>query len=390
MRTASGTARWFRAWSRRGATFDPRRPNNFDLLRFVAATLVLIDHCYPLTGRPSLVGPFGHESLGGFAVAAFFVISGFLVAGSWQRSPYLLTFVTKRVLRILPAYVVVVTVCALALGPLISDFDRTRYFDHVHTWDYFRNLTFVELHYSLPMVFARNPYPHVVNGSIWTLPIEVTMYVALAALGLIGLMRRAVVTVLAVALAILWFGWTAELRVAPPLYFEVLLADYTVHLALWFFLGSTLWVWRDRVRYRTDVALALLALLWVTEGTTAGLVLLHGSVAYLVIWAAQLPVGWMNRFGRRGDFSYGMYLYAFPVQQTLAAYGGAHWPMAAYFAASFAITLVFAVASWHCVERPALRAKQLLRGFGGSAIPAEHGSPDAGLIPRKAAGPGGP
>ncbi|MEO8304690.1 MAG: acyltransferase [Betaproteobacteria bacterium] len=381
---------WFRAWMHRGAPFDPRGANNFDLLRFVAASLVLIDHCYALTGRAGRVGPFGYESLGGFAVAVFFVISGFLVAGSWQRAPHLLAFVAKRVLRIFPAYAVVVAVCALVLGPLLSDFAPRAYFRHDQTWVYFRNLTFVELHYSLPNVFATNPYPHAVNGSIWTLPTEVAMYVALAVLGCIGLMRRSFVTILAATLAIGWFGWTPELRAAPPLYFKVLLADYTVHLALWFFLGSTLWVWRDRIRYRSDAAVALVALLWATEGTPAGLVLLHGAVPYLVIWTAGLPVGWMNRFGRRGDFSYGMYLYAFPVQQTLAMYGGARWPIAVYFAASFVITLVCAVASWYCVEHPALRAKQMLRRFGGRTIPAEHGPPDAGLIPRKAAGPGGP
>jgi peptidoglycan/LPS O-acetylase OafA/YrhL len=298
--------------------------------------------------------------------------------------------VTKRVLRILPAYAVVVAVCALALGPLLSDFNRARYFDHTQTWDYFRNLMFVELHYSLPMVFATNPYPHVVNGSIWTLPIEVTMYVALAALGLIGLMRRPVVTVLAIALAVLWFGWTADLRAAPPLYFDVLVADYTVHLALWFFLGSALWVWRDRIRYRTDAAVALFALVWVTEGTPAGLVLFHVAIPYLVIWSARLPVGWMNRFGRYGDFSYGIYLYAFPVQQTLTAFGGARWPIAVYMATSFAITLGCAVASWHCIERPALSIKKALRRIGGRATPAEGAPPDAGLIRRKAAGADGP
>jgi len=381
---------WFRAWTHRGAPFDPRRPNNFDLLRFVAATLVLVDHCHPLTGRASRAGPFGYESLGGFAVAVFFVISGFLVAASWQRAPRILTFVVKRVLRIFPAYAAVVAVCALVLGPLLSDLAPRAYFQHNQTWSYFRNLTFFDLRYSLPNVFATNPFPHAVNGSIWTLPIEVTMYIALAVLGCIGLMRRSLVTVLAVVLAVVWFGWAAQLRAMPPLYFNVLMTAYTVHLALWFFLGSTLWVWHDQIRYRSDAAVALVALLWATEGTRAGLILLHFAVPYLVIWAAGLPVGWMNRFGRRGDFSYGMYLYAFPVQQTLTMYGGAQWPLAFYFAASFIITLICAVASWHCIEHPALHVKELLRRFGGRAIPAEHGPPDAGLIPRKVAGPGGP
>jgi hypothetical protein len=133
--------------------FDPSRPNNFDLLRFVAATLVLIDHSAVLTGRPGIAGPFGYETLGGFAVAVFFVISGFLVAASWERAPRLGAFTLKRALRIVPAYAAVVALAALALGPLVTELASGAYFRNPLTWAYFRNLTFVELHYSLPGVF---------------------------------------------------------------------------------------------------------------------------------------------------------------------------------------------------------------------------------------------
>ncbi len=85
---------------------------------------------------------------------------------------------------------------------------------------------------------------------------------------------------------------------------------------------------------------------------------MHVAFPYLVIWAAQLPVAWMNRFGRYGDFSYGMYLYAFPVQQTLTSIGGAGWPFPVYIAAGFLFTLLCAIASWHGVEHPALRLKR--------------------------------
>src|SRR5262249_16085430 len=82
--------------------FDPSPPSNFDLVRFAEATLVLIDHSYPLTGRPGHPGPFGYETLGGFSVAAFFIISGFLVAASWERAPRVGAFMLKRALRIIP------------------------------------------------------------------------------------------------------------------------------------------------------------------------------------------------------------------------------------------------------------------------------------------------
>jgi peptidoglycan/LPS O-acetylase OafA/YrhL len=364
--------------------FDPSRPNNFDLLRFVAATLVLVDHSDVLTGRPGHPGPFGYETLGGFAVAVFFIISGFLVAASWQRAPRLGPFALKRALRIVPAYAVVIALAALALGPLATELPLGSYFRHPLTWAYFRNLSFVELHYSLPGVFAHTPYPNAVNGSIWTLPIEVSMYAALAVLGFVGLMSRAAVSVLVALLAVGWFGWGAEATAAPPLYFAALPTGYTLHLALWFFSGSALWLWRGHVDYRADVAVALLVLLWWTEGTGAGALVAHGAFPYLVIWTAQLPFGWMNRFGRRGDFSYGMYLYAFPVQQALASVGGAGWPHALYLTACFLLCLSCAVASWHGIERPALRLKPR------RTAPAPTEPAEAGLIQGNAAGSGRP
>lgn len=372
-----------RAWRRSGAVFATDRPNNFDMIRFVAAALVLVDHSFVLTGRHGPPGPFAYETLGGFAVAVFFIVSGFLVAGSWQRAPQLWMFVTKRTLRIFPAYAAVVLVCALALGPWWTELVRGQYFRHPQTWAYMWNLSFVELHYSLPGVFAHNPFPHAVNGSIWTLPIEAVMYIALAALGCIGLVTRGGVTALAAILAVVWFGWGPALSAAPPVFVEVLPASYTVHLGLWFFIGSAFWVWRDRIRYRADVAAALLALLWASQGTGVGAIVFHGALPYLVLWVAQLGVRWMNRFGRYGDFSYGMYLYAFPVQQSLTWLGGAIWPQPAYVAASFAATLVFAVASWLLVERHALRLKPRRRQRTDKL-------PDAGLIPRNAAETGGP
>jgi len=361
---SSAAAIALRSWLSRGRPFDSHRQNNLDLLRFCAATLVLVDHSFALTGRDALAptGPFAYESLGAFAVAVFFVISGFLVAASWQREPRLLAFGRKRALRIVPAYAAVVTLCALVLGPAVTDLRLTDYFRHPQTLAYFRNLTFVQVHYALPGVFDANPYPHAVNGSIWTLPLEVAMYVMLAALGRAQLLSRPVVTGLVAVLAVAWFGFGPRLFAAPPILAAALPTAYAVHLGLWFFSGTALWLWRDHIRFRADIVAASLALCWALGGTKPGSIAYHAALPYIVLWVAHLDVRWMARFGRHGDFSYGIYLWAFPVQQTMVHLGAAAWPLPGYLLACFAVTLGCAAASWHVVEHPALRRKWRQRG----------------------------
>src|SRR6185295_12259267 len=128
------------------------------------------------------------------------------------------------------------------------------------------------------------------------------MYIVLAVLGLTKVLTRTGVLVAVALLALASFGWHDELAHARPFFIAVLPAYYTVHLGLWFFMGSALWIFRDRVRYRTDVALGLLLALFATQGTLPGMLLFHAGLPYLVIWIAQLSVRWMNRFGRYGDF----------------------------------------------------------------------------------------
>jgi len=339
--------------------------NNLDLVRFAAASLVLVSHSYTLTARGGEPALFNYETLGGFAVAVFFVISGFLVTGSWEREPHLAAFVRNRALRIMPALIGVVAIAALVLGPVLSPLPAREYFVHPQTWAYFHNLTFTQLNYSLPLVFATNPFPHAVNGSLWTLPIEVAMYGLLAVLGICGLLRRNVVTALVLALAGVWLiGGPALLEHLAPFAPPVLPPVPVARLALWFFTGSAFWLWRHRIVYRTWLAVALLVLAWITQGYDAGHAVLHVAMPYVVLWFAQLDLGQPLRFAGHGDFSYGMYLYAFPVQQTFAHFGGATWPLPLYIGASFVVTLACAMVSWRCIEAPALRLKRRMRRAG--------------------------
>ncbi len=145
------------------------RTGLFDWLRLGGAFAVLVGHSYVLTGNPPLLGIGWHA----YGVMLFFAISGYLITGSWQADPDPLRYAVKRARRIMPGLIVVVLATALVLGPLLS-VDPAAYW--AGAWRYvWRNVLLLPLHV-LPGVFTANPYPVAVNGSLWTLPVEVFMY----------------------------------------------------------------------------------------------------------------------------------------------------------------------------------------------------------------------
>ncbi|ELW9531216.1 acyltransferase [Burkholderia cenocepacia] len=179
--------------------------NNFDFLRLLAAFAVLYSHQHALVGlpEPTLGLP---DSLGAFGVSIFFSISGYLIAQSWERDPNLLRFATKRVLRIWPALLVVTVLAAFVLGPIVSDLPVATYFQDPLVWKYLDNLR-LRMTFQLPGVFTTNPFPNSVNGSTWTIPVEVRWYVYLSIAGALGLLRKRLVVLLAVfSLAGYYFG----------------------------------------------------------------------------------------------------------------------------------------------------------------------------------------
>lgn len=158
-------------------------PNNFDFVRLVAASLVIWGHAYPLLDEPGLPALMG-SSIHTFAVKVFFVVSGYLIVASWVREPDPLRYTMKRGLRILPALFVVVILSAFVLGPLVSNLSLAEYFASPVLLGYLRNIL-LNIRYSLPGVFEDNIYPHAVNGSLWTLPVEATMYLFVLLLGVV-------------------------------------------------------------------------------------------------------------------------------------------------------------------------------------------------------------
>jgi peptidoglycan/LPS O-acetylase OafA/YrhL len=197
--SSSHPANWFAQLAARVRTISDgleQRSDNFLLLRFIAAAMVIYGHAPTIAATPGPPDLFlwlnWDDYSGEIAVDLFFVISGFLTTGSYVRRQHLGDYIWARFLRIVPAYAVCILVCALVIGPLFSVRGVTDYFADHHVYRYvLANMTYVQslMVWTLPDVFLPNE-SQVVNGSLWTLPAEVVMYAWVAALGLLTVFRR--------------------------------------------------------------------------------------------------------------------------------------------------------------------------------------------------------
>jgi peptidoglycan/LPS O-acetylase OafA/YrhL len=335
--------------------------NNFNLVRLVAASLVIVSHGIELPSRgmarDGLHALTGH-TLSWYAVGAFFAVSGYLISESWLRRPDLVTFLRARALRILPGLafmlVLVVPLAGLFFGSLaFGDFLKAP-----GTWRYIAgNLSIFAVQYELPGVFTGNPLP-AVNGSLWTLRYEVLCYAGIAMLGVSGLMlheRARLIALLGVlgasVLLSIWLGLGPK-----PTGKAMLLAELG-RLTTAFVLGALFRDLRSRWALRGWMLLPLWGVLPLVAGTPVAASLGSLAAAATAFCLAFLPQqAWLKPLRTGPDYSYGIYIYAFPVQQALVALfpqGGA-W---LNIGLGLALTLPFAALSWHLVEKPALRWK---------------------------------
>lgn len=323
--------------------------NNLDAIRIVAATMVLFSHHHALTGQmePSF---FGIHSIGGLAVTVFFVISGYLVNASWQRDPHLWRFALRRVLRIWPALTVVLVLTAYGLGTLITKLPTMEYVTHRATADYLQGL-WMKIHFVLPGVFEGNPYRSGVNGSLWTIPIEVRCYIVLGLMGMLGLLKYRPVLLLSVMFYLAWFLARSNADVTGAV-------NYTRELGAFFLAGAALYTlepyWRRRPATWAAIIAVAVAIAWAVDWRHTALLI---GLPFLIVFIGTSATPVIRRAGRWGDPSYGIYLYAFPIQQTVIQYA---WPQAGFtgtLCLALLLTVAAAYASWYCIEKPALAFK---------------------------------
>ncbi len=337
------------------------RDNNFNLVRFLAATAVIYAHSYPITLGRQHHDPFHAllgEGIGATAVHIFFILSGFLVTRSLLHRPSVGEFTWARFLRIYPGLFAACAFCALVVGPLFTVLPKAEYLTRPEPYEFIAINGFSlagNLRYSLPGVFGDLPYAHGINGSLWTLPWELRMYVSLTLLGMLGIAKRP-----------RWFSVLALIGIVAFLVNEHFLfssSDFvrkTLRFTTFFYGGGMLFVERKRIPFHPAVAWGLIAAVVVARGFfgLGGIfgILFPLSLIYLVLYVSLVPGGWIRGFNRIGDYSYGIYVYAFPVQQMVAhffpglgVYGAA--------GASFLGTLPLAVGSWYLIEKPMMSFK---------------------------------
>lgn len=331
------------------------RDNNFNLIRMVAASGVLVSHAWPLSLGRGVDEPLelmtGY-SLGKISVFVFFAISGFLIAKSYERQPTLFTWGRARVLRLFPALAVVLVLTAFVLGPLVTDLPVPTYFNQPETFLYvLRNLSLAFLQFDLPGVFLTNPFDGSLNGSLWTLFYEVVCYGGVLVAGLLGALRHKwlMAALLSGFFALYMLVNLPQFAADVPFRLQRLM-----FLGLPFAMGTAFYVWRDRLALHPAVAVALIAVtvLLPQEGLLYEPVFML-AMAYTVFVLGYLPKGTVLNYNRLGDYSYGMYIYAFPTQQLMVHLFGPMAPVTNILLA-FPVTLACAILSWNLIESPAL------------------------------------
>lgn len=346
-----------------------KRDNNFDFLRQFAAFLVILGHSQSLVGVPQY-GLWGH-GIATVGVLIFFALSGYLITQSWERDPAYISFLVKRSLRIFPALGLCVLLTALALGPVLTTLPVGEYFSHPGTQDYLWNIVLFPT-YFLPGLFTNNTYPHAVNGSLWSLPVEFACYMLIAFIAFGRRSARALPILLTGCLLFAVSIWYFNVYQGQQIVWWGTDLGQATLIMPFFMTGAFLCAMRDRIPLRWDVALAMVF------GLVSLTVLAPGFPIQQITWIfvpyIVLTVGWMStpllrRFGRFGDPSYGMYLYAFPVQQTVIYLRGNDIDYVTLTIITTIISAVLGFLSWHLLERPVLALKPKLRS-APSLVPA--------------------
>ncbi|HVN51022.1 MAG TPA: acyltransferase, partial [Acidimicrobiales bacterium] len=344
----------------------------FDVIRIVAALMVVFSHAFTTTGvhepQPVHLGRLG-VTWGHIGVAIFFVTSGFLVTESWRRRPGAGGYLRKRLLRIWPAFLVVLALCVFLMGPLVTDRSLHAYATSPQTWRYLlHNAVMSPIVFLLPGVFRHQPLSGV-NGSLWTLPYEVLAYVALLGLAVSRLLRAWVLALLLVV-GLVFYEHSVAYR-AWPLAVHVnglWLYDF-VRLEVWFVAGALLALLKGRVVGNHLLAAVAFAAAGLGVGThQAALAIPAGAL--LVIYLGTLPCRPAEVLHRLGDPSYGMYLSGFVFQQLLVWAGLTRLNPWLSFAEGAVLAALFGFASWHLVEKRAMRLA-VPRREGPSTPPRE-------------------
>ena len=341
----------------------PRSPpgshdNNFGVLRLAFASMVIISHVpEQLDGdrhRELLLNLFHTISFGDLAVDFFFMISGYLITLSWRSGHRAIDFLWRRVRRIYPAFLVVSLIGFLVVSPLVG----------ARLSDLTPRAIAVDIARLMLLcsIDAPGAFPHMpsslMNASVWTLRYEFRCYLLVMLLGAIGFLGRRWL-ILAGAALLLAGALMPPIGDLPPVLTNTFGWPHeTMRLTGLFLAGASFLLFRDRIPWDAKLAalaLAMMILLLFTPLAETGVAIFGG---YAVFWlATELKSPWLARINNRTDLSYGVYLYAWPIANTVI-YFAPKIPVVILGLSTLAGALGMAALSWILIEKPALSLKR--------------------------------
>jgi peptidoglycan/LPS O-acetylase OafA/YrhL len=333
----------------------------FDHLRVGLALSILLWHSFSISygiDYARTLPIFPVPVLLGTLLPMFFGLSGFLVMGSALRTRDLKTFLTFRVLRIVPALFTEIVVSALVLGPLLTSLPLHEYFSDPKFIEYFGSLI-GRVRFQLPGLFVNNPQPEYVNFALWTVGPEILCYLFLSILILTGLYLRPramiAIVIICFAICLLSDNFVKIYGIGEVLPGRMLI--------LAFLIGGVIFIYRHAIPFNLPLATAAFVIGLAFIGwRQAGQIELPGYCAlpFLVYATASIGIIRLPKlpFFSRGDYSYGIYIYGFPIQQAVAYFLPHHRVWWINFGMALPFTLCCAILSWHYVEKPSLNLRR--------------------------------
>ncbi len=323
-----------------------RENNNYDFLRLLASVAVIIGHSYALSPKEGWIDPveklirFNYS--GGIAVIVFFFFSGLFVTNSIQKNPNYIRFAAHRTCRLFPALIVSLLITAYIIGPLFTTWNLKQYFTNPKTFSYVsQNILLNNLQWRLPGVFEKSKYG--INGSLWSLPLELHLYILIFLLGILRLLKN---------------RWIAVGVLAGVLVFTLrdknILRYFTQdggarYVFSFFIVGAILSYFRKWIFLNWGGVLIFSLLLLLTWNTFLKIGVFYLWFNYLCLFIFQLEL--IRKIHLGGDYSYGVYIYGFPIQQAVNWLLPGQTPLINLLF-SIPCAFIMAVLSWHLVEKP--------------------------------------
>ena len=325
-----------------------KRANNFNIIRFIAAFMVVYGHMSSIMGEPDCL--ILSQKVSTIGVKTIFTISGYLIAKSWLSDSHYGRFMIRRTFRIFPALIVVVLLSAYVLGPIMTTLPVAEYFSNFGTRFYLKNILMFPV-YALPGVFTDCPYPNAVNGSLWTMPVEFGLYLVLPVL--LTVFKKLKVERIAV-------GCAAILSlIISVLYSDTLWVIYGTNipsaftLLPYYFAGVFFALPEMRSNLNFQLATILLVLAsFVDRNAVVNEIAVAIALPYFVLSFGLMEKPAFSKWFEKADYAYGIYLYGFPVQQTVQHFlGGYGLSILSMSIVSFVFALLMAMVSWRVVEK---------------------------------------